>query len=560
MEGIAHRKTGYKPLRCLGFDTETVEGPPCTFQIYGENVSEVVYLYDAAPSEVFCALLERYVAPRETIVLWAHNYGFDLPSCLYDIAERLATTRFDFAVHGWKFRGVRKQGGAMFAHLIGPGRRRVELRDTMRFYQGSLDNVGKLVRPDLPKLERLDWLGKRQPVRGDRAFEAYAMRDAELAYYIGREIMGWHERSDISLTVSAANFAASEFTHNFVPPGAVFRRPQEGWTGGCYLAYHGGKNLYPHGKPARFEDVHVVDIKSAYPHAMTQLPDFLSNRWEYGNFCLSNPDCFWGVYKLTGTLRPCKYPVVYGPKMQPQSGRVVDLWVAGPDLCEAMISGELKLESAVGLWYVDDPTAPHPLREFANHFFTARKNSDNPVDRQTYKIILNSLSGKFAELRRDKEELSEYTDQGLTHEPARGVPGLLFHPFVAALITAHTRSRIHALEHATNAIHTSTDGIITQNIDGLRFGNNLGDLSIEASGTADIVRCKLYVIRDADGNVVKEARHGFRGKLSALLNCIDNNTTEYDYIRCNTLKESIKRGLVLNRFDSYHAKIGGKHV
>jgi hypothetical protein len=48
----------------------------------------------------------------------------------------------------------------------------------------------------------------------------------------------------------------------------------------------------------------------------------------------------------------------------------------------------------------------------------------------------------------------------------------------------------------------------------------LGDLEIKAHGTLILLRARLYVILGSDGRVLRDARHGFHGSASDLLELI----------------------------------------
>lgn len=552
-------------LLSIGTDTETNEGPPCTFQFYSGpedlNALRIKTVREENAAESALDTLADLLGARDQAILWAFNYHFDLISLFYDLRFKFMPERFDFNAFGWNFRGVRVQRGAVFATLRQDGtRRKVYLRDTARFYDGNLEAVGKLFCSNLPKLPKPEGLGRRILDPSDPTDRAYMIRDAEIPYWIGKGILRWFDRFDVPLCTSSADFAGKVFRRKFIPSCGL-HYPSAAGLGASYLAYHGGKNLYPEAKPAHFERVYSLDIRSAYPYAMTKLPDFSDpKRYHWGTYaelCGTNPTReTWGVFKVSGRAATCRWPSVYGPKMKVISGEFKDLWIAGPEIYEALASGELEIDTAWGFVYEDDPSAPHPFREFAEYFYDLRINAATDAEKETYKKILNSLSGKLAEVRKDPEDLTEVTDEGPVFKVRTGKPGPVFHPMAAALITSYTRSTIHKYEHKYKAIHTSTDGIFTQTEpDAADLVERLGGLKVEAFGTLDVLRNKLYLLRDAEGRILKEARHGFRGNVAALVDCIDNGKLEYDYVRCNSLKESFKRGFVVNRFDTYHAKI-----
>jgi hypothetical protein len=103
--------------------------------------------------------------------------------------------------------------------------------------------------------------------------------------------------------------------------------------------------------------------------------------------------------------------------------------------------------------------------------------------------------------------------------------------------------------------------------------NELGGLKLEAKGDVLLIRNKLYIFspRDLAGwrkysegkgpAPDKFACHAFRGKPIEMLNAWYKGERKYRYSRPNTLRESMKRGLTLNRFCQHESTInfGGKY-
>src|SRR5690606_31759333 len=116
-------------------------------------------------------------------------------------------------------------------------------------------------------------------------------------------------------------------------------------------------------------------------------------------------------------------------------------------------------------------------------------------------------------------------DSGETMSASELTAGGMFHPFIASAITAHTRARIHRLEHRYKALHTATDGILTRDKKAKAEGKGLGALTLEAKdATALIVRNKLYVLYTnkptpkttpsavfKGNHILNHALHGFQG-------------------------------------------------
>jgi hypothetical protein len=263
--------------------------------------------------------------------------------------------------------------------------------------------------------------------------------------------------------------------------------------------------------------------------------------------------------------QPRQWPVVFDHAFKPMRGEFSAIWIQGFELNEALRSGEVKLTKING-WYYDherDHQAP-ALRAFCEEFFKRKQHEKDPVKRYGHKSILNAVSGKFIQTR--KKTLKTYvdTDSGDVSSAAELVAGGMFHSFIAAAITAHTRARIHRLEHDYRALHTATDGFFTSHKPKrdvcLTTATKLGQLTCDAHGDLLLVRNKLYIMYERTGKkpskvfpgrfVSKCALHGFQGDVHDLERMIVSGERTYSVTKPNKLKTSIARGLTPNLFET----------
>jgi hypothetical protein len=308
-------------------------------------------------------------------------------------------------------------------------------------------------------------------------------------------------------------------------------------------------------------DVVSLDISSAYPFAMSQLPSFsneklyrrakikASDRRTYNNGVPK-----FGVYNISGTAANCAWPSLFDRSFNAMQGKFYDVWVNGYDLNAALTSGEVKLSSIKGYFY-DHTRDRHasPFSAFVNDFYQRKESATDPVSRYMYKTVLNSLYGKFIQTTRKEDETT-----GESIYEAGG----MYHPFIASAITAHTRAYIHDIEHEFSAIHTATDGVFAPNKKGMarrlaafnkvrQNTTGLGALKLEASGDLLLLRNKLYVLySDSEGKISskhfkgkminKYALHGFQSSVYTLEELVAFNRRKYETHRPNQLRESLK--------------------
>lgn len=545
-----------------GADSETLHGKPMTLQFYSEDTAcdEIHWVNEKTSAKTFLAWCKRR-APRVQHILYVHNLGFDLIEFLWGHHAKLVEKggEFEFTIAGWTIKGV--YGSPTFCRITDSDRRTIMLCDTYSYFRGSLAKGAALFCPDLPKLRHPANLGSRLFTKRDSGFVDYAMRDAVVTYHMGKAIEAMHQEYDLQQCISVADMAARIFRHRFL--SYTIPQPDREVIDASVLSYHGGKNnvTVPAGW---YEGVSSLDISSAYPHAMHELPAF-SNAKLYRSFKGSKhtravPDC--GVYRVSGSLSDCQWPVVFSHAFKPLHGRISDVWVQGFELNEALRSGEFKPASIVGTMYDRERDNQAPaLRGFVETFYKLKEAETDPVRRYMQKLILNSVSGKFIQTRKKQSVAYSHLLTGETVDTSEVVAGGLFHPFIASAITAHTRARIHQLEHKHKALHTATDGIMTQRRDVKAVGKGLGALTLEASdATLLLVRNKLYVLYGKEGkkttpsygfkgqHIIKYALHGFQGNVSELERLVATGRRAYEIEKPNTLKQSVQRKLTPNEF------------
>lgn len=566
-----------------GGDSETFEGKPLSFQFYSEDVAcdEIYFVNSDTASDRFF----KWVASRKPKILhvvYVHNLAFDLVEFLWGHHDKLVSAGGDFEFHirQWHVSGV--YGAPTFCRITNGHNITVLIVDSFSYFRESLDKAAQRVCPDLPKLKRPAGLGSKRFTSKDQTFCAYAMRDAEVTYHLGRAIEAMHVEYAVPQCLSVAHMAATIFRHKFL--SYDIPQPNRAIIDASLLSYHGGKNNITV-DAGWYEGVTSLDISSAYPHAMSMMPAF-SNAKLYRRFTgrriESVPD--YGIYRITGRVDPCDWPAIFSHGFKPLDGDISGVWVQGFEVNEAIRSGELHPSKVSGYYYdvERDHQAP-AMRGFVEHFYDKKERAPDGVTRYMYKLIQNSISGKFIQTRKRGTCSFTDVDADVTVSASELVAGGMFHPFIASAITAQPRARIHRLEHEYKAIHTATDGIFTQRrVPAMTHARQfdmrpvsgratLGALTVEAKdATLLLVRNKCYVLYTRRGkktvpsrvfkgkHIHKYAMHGFQGSVSDLERMIASGRRRYTVNRPNRLKESLKRNVTPNQFieREYTLKVG----
>jgi hypothetical protein len=555
--GQPNRRNRGNDIIVLGFDSETLQGPPITLQFYSDQVTKrftgCVFIGKRSATTVFLSQLEKLPSGRYR--MYGHNLEFDMLSVLWNVRSKLLTGSFELKIGKWVIQG--RFTKPIFA-TFRDGERTVELVDSILWFQTSLERAGKIVCPDLPKLKRPVGLGITMYKPSDTAFVEYAMRDAVVAYHLGLAIERFHEELEIPSQISLASMAAACFRINYLQRD-VYQPPRYEWMAMAQASYHGGVNrVRPGASPGWHTNVTALDLSSAYPFAMSGFPDF-SNAAAYRSYKrikrrtpIRVPDL--GIYRISGTAVRCDWPALFGHDFKPIQGRFVGQAVSGYELNVALQSREVKLTSIEGFIYDETESDYSPFKAYVDYFYNMKATATDPTLRYMYKIMLNGVTGKFIQT---SEDYTLVDGQLVRIQRAGG----LYHPFIASLITGHTRSVMHPLEHKYKALHTATDGIFAPGNHHGAKAKVLGAVVDEGHGDLALFRNKLYILYSNeetedtypsqvfDGrHILKCARHGFQGTVGNLEQMLITQIRKYKVNRPLKLKSATKSGDAPNKF------------
>jgi hypothetical protein len=553
--GVKHRKAGFpKEYRLFAGDVETCEGLPISIQL-ADNAIQADFLWTSKEKilPAFMKWMRRRLLRHRVNVCFFHNLAFDLTALLYDHLDKITSSCVTLKLGGatWEI----LSGKVYYAKVKYEDGTVLHIIDSFRFYNTSLAKLGDTFKTKTRKGAKPAGLGKKKYTDADVDFVKYATDDALLGYEIGEHILQMHKEFDVALSMSAPQFAMRVFTKYYMREDETIPLPSKPIIRGATRSYHGGKNGF-YVKPGLYRNVTELDISSAYPHAMKNMPQFVRG---FYTRVTAYEARFQGVYCVTGELRSCRYSIFQNHEGKSLfGGRVEKLWVTSYELAEAFRTGEFVMESCTGWLWVPDPNHEHnPLSEYVDTFYAKKEGSGKgDPNYQTYKLLLNSLYGKFIQNveveengKVDTETIIE-ADGRQTKVPKKYKAGGLFSPVIATLITGFVRAYLHRLEHQYQAIHASTDSIKTlARVEANALPRGLGGLNVEVAGDCILLRNKLYLHYDgpmvAGGRPKKYALHGFWGTVDDLLGMVAGRKIHYAVEHLYRMKEARKQGKVV---------------
>lgn len=520
-------------FQLCGFDTETSYG-----QVFamGFTNGETYKMFYGTHRNYFYDLLDSLFAlpnqKKTTIVCAAHYLPFDLGVLLWPIVSGgnnfkrrgRAPKQLHFSVPKYRCEIFAAMGKPCFMR-VRRGKVTYHIIDTFSFFGVSLDRALKTIGGTVQKMEKPHLLGKRVIPR--KEVEPYLKADVLGVHDLLKHVISLHDEYKARLCVSLPQLAGRIFRHAYMKKDFV-RLPVPVLIGSL-LSYHGGKNTFV-GKPGWYKGVWDLDIRSAYPEAMRQLPNFEAGSWIETKKLKTALRNKHGVYKVSGRAKKCPWGILFTHEFKKIEGDFEDVWITGYELIEAVKTGEVKFDRVTGYYFKDDG-GESAFTKFVDEFFHLKQTAEDKVKRQFYKLILNSLYGKFIQ-RNEKEN-------GMREA------GAMFDPAVASLITGYVRAKIHALEHRYKSLHTATDGFLTSiRPDPRDIGEKLGQLTQENFGDCLIIRNKLYLHYNQKGELHKKGLHGYQGSAEELIELWKKKKSEYTVERLVGWAEAWHIGMV----------------
>lgn len=339
-----------KEREIFGFDTEDHgHGDPYFFALAGARGT-----YRAHTRTAFLEkLLEVRDATPRPLELWATNLAYDLVNVFG--RERIAEVSLSWGR----------------ADLVRARWRGIEFRDTIRHLPASVEDLGELVG-----LEKIMELGAARGVRDASITRRFALKLSEIYGELGIRAR---------TTLAATAYALWKERHWKAP---VWRPRGDVWRAALESYYGGRTEPFALG---RFRTVHVADVASMFPWAMTAAPLPLpwgACRW-IRRPALKRHGIFYA--RVRSELDVPLLPYRSDDGLCFPNGRFEGWWTGEELAYFAACGGQLELLEG----YVFAQSCD-PFSSYVRQLFERKARSRGPA-REIYKTLLNALYGKFSQ-------------------------------------------------------------------------------------------------------------------------------------------------------------------
>ncbi len=366
----------------VGFDTEfTIDGRLLSVQLAGRNedviVSRVFYTSELDKEKLFSYVRqfcqENGIELAETIVLVAHFASAEI-SHISNFLRDFSLRTYNRALEGSTEIEYFDASGRENEYVEGTAeveRYKLRIVDLFGFYPMSLDTVGKMYGSEKISLEGVGgreekyWKENMDLLLSEHAenFEAYAKRDAEvaiLAYTRMREFYQENHGLDVLRYKTTPGLAMAIFRTQYL------REPVVPF------------DLHPESYHTRWTQFASLDESE-------QLEGFAEVEFEFPSNLL------YPNLPVPGEMSDKLYFPLKGKS-----------WCTLAEVREARRLGA-SINRITGIGFKPGlEEINHPVRQYALDFMQ-KKRSTKGAERETNKLLLNSLIGKFVETQKDIE-------------------------------------------------------------------------------------------------------------------------------------------------------------
>lgn len=514
-----------KNLKFWGFDIETYGNFNKFFccSLYSNDLKYGEETYFFTSIDEYLDFIKNHADKFRNSYIVASNLGFDFYGTLFERPELQCFKPM--------FRGSGLLGAEAYINnkeFTGKPNNHGKIRfiDTMNFASMSVESLGELIKE--PKMKQPDFLGKIPKGRIQwQEMRKYNIQDSKVSYKGMRFLYNGFIGQGATFRNTISGVAMSLFRNKYFKQPPIIQystREIESY----FKCYYGGRT--ESFKRGTFKDYNYYDINSLYPYCMDTFyyPD-LSYRKIITNGDISNIKEFEGMSHVR--IRSPKYmrfPLL--PKKEADTGKLIfplGSWSGYYTHVELRKALELgyKIEK-IFVSYV----FPNKIKFFGDYIkdlyklrLEAKKKGDSIE--YVYKILMNSLYGKFAQKFKDRESLTPVSlfdyhknqNENFEELPFENPiyvrmkkdsePSLFCLPLISAYVTSYARIELWELLNKHNPIYCDTDSIITKDI--IKESKELGKLKKEFTiKEVIIVKPKFYFMKyiDNENNVFTKGK------------------------------------------------------
>lgn len=543
----------------VGFDVETYSDKNIFLMggVYFYVNGEPVYISFWNKDDMADFVANNHFFQGKYIV--ATNLSFDFMSLFWDTKHwndfKTINKGSDIILAVKSFKNSNKKGSIKFI-------------DTFNYAHFSVEKLGKIIKQ--PKIAKPNFLGEFFDYKKDfgkkEILEEYNKNDCKIScdfmYFLQKGI----NEAGGKLKTTIASCSLDVWRRNFlneilIKENYLLKKDIKSFI---FKGYYGGRvEAY---KKGLFKDVFYYDVNSLYPSVM-RLDYPLPNSVKEVSPTINNIINFMGVSECNiitpKNINKPLLPVRFKEKLIFPVGEFMGTY----NHCE--------LKRAIELGYKVEPLNQiiytkswKPFKAFVEHFYSKRleyKKQGNDME-YIFKLILNSLYGKFAQKKIDVWKLYDLNNMSYEdgHNAMKGKEikfideeiskvmvmntyqfnGVHSFPILSSYVTSYARLLMYDYLIKDEVLYTDTDSVITSK-ESFVHSDEIGLMKLE--GKFDelmIIRPKFYYCENKDDVKVK-IKGLNKATVNDFFNIVDGQSVTKQ--KFTKIRESIRRGFVFNQ-------------
>lgn len=489
----------------IGYDTETKDGKALlicssTEALHPTSFGDIMYWLTEKRRRGKTGFFFNMKYDAQAILKWLLDDGMEELWRELHIRQRLAYGPFELFYLSGKMLSIRRR--------MPKGKSsKFDFYDISQFFgRRSLDDVAKEYLGEGKVDHGYDLANLPLAAFNDPTFIAYCQDDARKAEELARvwlSICAKQQLAPHSLaspaTVSARYFA----DHTSIPTVNAFTLTKE--RPKLRYSYEAQKGAFISVfKRGYFPEAWEYDINSAYPYAMTLLPDITAGRLVKRKKVIDDAPLGWlrcRIHLDGGQSAD------YHPPFAIRSTAGVNYYPIGTfrtylTLLEYLAYRETyHIDVQDGVYWLPDGELTFPYRHVIEDLYAKRLATEDPHENYFSKIMLNGWYGKHLEKHEVLDPDHEHYGKYLT--------GRYWNPMYGSYILAHCRVQVWTLLGRIpneDIIAVSTDSVVTMRPRAIPEGKVLGAWSPAGQGELLMVGSGVYSWRYPDGDVVTRNR------------------------------------------------------
>jgi len=466
LDGIRVRKQNRNlnaskiPRYFVGVDTETNNG-----DIFLIADSDGNYL----DGKITFEAIAEFLFEHEGEWIFFYNLSYDAECILKLLPEKILKE------YKWK-KELRFQYKKYKIHYIdrkkltiSKGNHSVCCYDIAQYYDKkpldvASESIGIILDPDYLKLKKKrSEFSKFYYSRNKRQIRAYCIEDCRLTKELSEHWIATFEAvfSFYPNNWISAGYLAEKVLINNEIPIPLFNELQYSIQELARSSFYGGR--FELIKRGYIGECYLYDLNSAYPYALTTIPDITNGRWFESKRIHRQAKLgfFFIEANVSEKVKIAPFPFVKKNKTICYPSGRFRTFVTLDELL--MVKDDPNIQySIIESWqFIPNKNCSYPFKEFIKHQYYKRlelKQENNPLEK-AIKIVLNSIYGKMA-------------------QRTNNVIGNLFNPVIASYITGFTRRQLYDFTKQNKldnyVVAYATDSVACQkkipNLDSTKLG------------------------------------------------------------------------------------------